>query len=89
MLNFSRSNRKPSQTTEILKELKPGESMVMEYSGETPFSVWLASKRNRLGIKDLKFSRATEQGENLPDGFYRVYRDNLPVKKTEKAIKEV
>ena len=67
------SNRKTDTKTSILGSLKPGESYIHDHTAmRTPFSVWIATRRSRMGMK-FSYSTTDTDGTKLPEGWYRIY----------------
>jgi hypothetical protein len=66
------SNRKTDRRTLVLSTLEPGQSYIHDHTLRTPFSVWLATRRNRLG-KQFRYSTNDEDNTPLPEGWYRIF----------------
>jgi hypothetical protein len=73
VLKVDFSNRKTDHRTLVLGVLEPGQSYIHDHTSlKTPFSIWLATRRNRMG-RQFKYSVDEEDGTPLPEGWYRIF----------------
>ena len=67
------SKRRTDAKTSILDQLLPGQSYIHDHTEmKTPFAVWIATRRSRMN-KKFSYSTKDEDGNKLPEGWYRVF----------------
>lgn len=73
MIDFTRQPTR-SEITMQLNSLVAGEHIMYLHTLKTPFSVWLSSKRKRLG-KNFRASRVAPNGQKLPANMFCITLD--------------